>query len=275
LHNGGTKIQYKSIDNTPLVGIINIPPKTNGFVLMMHGITVDKDEWENFYVETANELNMMGLGTLRFDFRGHGESGNSSMDVSIIGDILDIKASIEQIRKHWSGKIVFIATSFGAGPAILTASQIQEMIQCIILIAPVIDYEATFLKPRTEWAKASFNQIALKELTKKGYLYLDKSFKLSARLIEEFRFIKPYEILDKIQIPVLLIHGEKDSMVPFEISNEHSHPNLFSKFLALSNMDHGYPDIDDDTGKGPKSQENKRKIFYEINQFIERWTFNG
>lgn len=51
MHNGGTKIQYKSIDNTPLVGIINIPPKTNGFVLMMHGITVDKDEWENFYVE--------------------------------------------------------------------------------------------------------------------------------------------------------------------------------------------------------------------------------
>lgn len=263
-----TRVEYKSVDGTPLVGIISMPSETKGFVLMMHGITVDKDEWENFYVDLADELHREGLGTLRFDFRGHGESGGSSMDVSIMGNVLDIKASIEQIKKHWCGKIIFIATSFGAGPAIITASEIQDVVQCLVLIAPVIDYDATFLNPRTEWAKESFNESAFEELQKKGYLILDESFKLSANLIEEFRTTKPYEILDTLKIPVLSIHGEKDSMVPFEITKKHAQPNPESKFFPLPNADHGYPDYDDETGKGPKSQENKKKIFNEINHFI-------
>ena len=262
------KIRYKSIDGTPIVGIVSIPPKMKGFALMMHGITESKDEWGDFYVDMAKELNNNFIGTLRFDFRGHGESGGTSMDVSIIGDILDVKASLEQIKKYWDEKIVFVATSFSAGPAIMTAYQIQNNIQCIALIAPVISYRETFLEPKTEWAKNSFTKKSFEELPQIGYLLLDGSFKLSARLIEEFRFIDPIPVLKSLRFPVLLIHGEKDSMVPFEVSEKHKNPNSLSKFIALANADHGFPDADDETGMGQKSQQNKKKIYDEIINFI-------
>lgn len=262
------KIGYTSIDGTPIVGILSIPSKMKGFALMMHGITETKDEWENFYVEMSKELNDNFIGALRFDFRGHGESGGSSMDISIIGDILDVKASLEQIKKYWDGKIVLVATSFGAGPAIMAASQIQDIIHCIVLIAPVISYKETFLEPKTDWARSSFNEKSFEELSEKGYLLLDGSFKLSARLIEEFRFIDPTQVLESLRVPILLIHGEKDSMVPFEVSEKYKNLNSLSKFISLPNADHGFPDADDETGMGPKSQQNKKIIFNEINNFI-------
>lgn len=264
----GRKITYKSIDGISLTGILSIPPNPKYFALMMHGITVDKDEWQGFYRDMAYELFKHRIATLRFDFRGHGESGGSSLDISIVGDILDIKASIKQIRLRWSNQLIFIATSFGAGPAILTASQIKEEVKSLILIAPVIDYKATFLQPKTEWAKASFNEEAFRELSKKGYLLLDEYYKLSPKLIEEFRLIKPYVALDSLNMPILLIHGEKDSMVPFEVSKQCAKRKRKLKFIPLPGADHGYVDAEDETGEAPKSLKNKMKIFREIIKFI-------
>lgn len=235
------RIKYKSIDGTSLIGILNIPIQLEGFALLMHGINETKNEWADFYKDMAEYLNKNCIGTLRFDFRGHGESGGISSDVSIIGDILDIKSSLKIMKKHWDGKFVFIATSFGAGPAIILASQIQDILQCIILIAPVLSYKETFLEPRTEWAKQSFNKESLDKVDSQGYLLLDGSFKLSANLIEEFKVIEPVKFLNKLEIPILFIHGNKDSMVPFEVTQRYSHVNAKTKLFTLLNADHGFP----------------------------------
>ena len=92
---------------------------------MMHGITETKDEWEGFYTDMAKSLFDEGIGTFRFDFRGHGESGGSQMDVSLSGDVRDIKASLNEVREYWDGDVNFIATSFGAGPAIIASGDLK------------------------------------------------------------------------------------------------------------------------------------------------------
>ncbi len=262
------KISYKSTDGTRLVGILSLPPQPRGFALMMHGITVDKDEWQGFYSDMARELARQGIGSLRFDFRGHGESGGSSLDVSIIGEILDVEASVRKLRKYWKRKIAFIATSLGAGPALLTASEIKSEVSHVVLVAPVLDYALTFLRPRTEWARASFHPEAFRSMKKKGYLLLDGEFKLSPRLIEEFRWIRPYEVLRSLEVPVLLIHGDKDSMVPFSVSKKYFDTSRGSRFVVLRNADHGFPDFGDDEGDSEKSLANKKRIFEEIVSWI-------
>lgn len=266
---GIRKIEYKSLDGINLKGVLSIPKESKGFVLMMHGITVDKDEWQGFYKELSSYLYEKGYASLRFDFRGHGESGGTQLDVSIQGEIYDIKASIQQIRKIWNKKIAFLATSFSAGPAILTIAENHRIASCLILIAPVIDYENTFLKPQTDWAKASFNEEAFKSLPRTGYILLDGYFKLSEKLINEFRSIKPYRLLNNLNIPILLIHGKKDSMVPFQLSRKYFKPKQGSKFLVIENADHGYPEAGDETGTSPQSQINKHIIFQEIFNFLE------
>ena len=262
------KVTYVSMDKMQLCGLMGIPKRPRALAIMMHGIVQDKNEWGNFYVYIANRLREEEISTFRFDFRGHGESQGSSMDVSIIGDVLDVKASIDLVCKNWNDKLILIATSFGAGPALLTAAQMQSKIKLIVLIAPVLDYEATFLTPKTEWASAYFNEKALKQLPEKGYLAFEEGYKLSPKLIEEFRLIKPYETLRILRVPIMIIHGDQDSMVPFEISKKFaaSVPNL--KLITLLGADHGFVDAEDESGKSPKSLENKEKMCREIIKFI-------
>lgn len=68
------KIFYTSRDNIKLCGVFTVPRKIKGYALLAHGLAVDKNEWENFYVDIANELCKRDFASLRFDFRAHGES---------------------------------------------------------------------------------------------------------------------------------------------------------------------------------------------------------
>lgn len=258
------RVRYDTIDGKRLIGLVTYPRKPKAFVLLMHGIMVDKNEYGNFYNKMATTLYENQIASLRFDFRGHGESTGTSMDVSVVGEVMDIKASIEQIRKQWRSKIVFVATSFAAGPALLVASQIPSQIKSLVLISPVIDYEKTFLKPTTAWAKKSFNRKSLNKLWLKGYLVLDKTFKLSPRLIEEFYGIHPYLFLKEIGVPTLVIHGDRDSMVPYDVSLRWSSRNNSVRFVTLRDADHGYPDYRDPDGTSAQSIANMNKVFKEV-----------
>lgn len=267
------KVFYRSKDGTKLCGIFLFPEEEiKGYVLLAHGINVNKNEWDNFYVDIAQELCKKGFASLRFDFRGHGESGGSQREMTIIGETLDVAASIEQISARWDGNISIIGMSFGAGPAILFSAQKLSEIKGLVLLCPVLDYVSTFLKPIVPWAKGSFNKSGFENLDKKGFLLLDDEFELGAKLIEEFKVIKPYEFLAEVKSPLLVIHGDKDSMVPFKVSKKYSKPNEKSHFIAIKNADHGFVDANDETGKSNNSIRNKRKAIEASIAWIEKWS---
>ena len=266
---------YRSIDWTKLCGVFTLPKKPyRGFTLLLHGITMDKDEFNGFYSELAEKLCLKGFASLRFDFRGHGESEGYQREFSIIGQILDIKASIREISKIWKGPISIIATSFGAGAAIIYTALygLNLKVNTLILVSPVIDYVATFLQPSTPWAREEFNKEKMKTLEVKGYLELDGRFDIGAKLIEELKIIKPYEYIRKLKIPVLTIHGDKDTMVPFEVSRKYGAPNEKSKLVVVEGADHGYVAYGDDTGLSEESLRNRAFIINEILNWIESVT---
>lgn len=269
--NRGEKRFYRSKDDTKLCGIFLIPEKVKGYVLLAHGINVNKNEWDNFYVDIAQELYKKGFASVRFDFRGHGESGGTQREMTVIGETLDIAASIEQISKRWTGNISIVGMSFGAGPSILYSAPQNRKIKALILLCPVLDYIATFLKPIVPWARDTFNEKGFKYLDKKGFLLLDDEFELGAKLIEEFKVIKPYEILKEIQLPVLVIHGDKDEMVPYQVSRKYGKPNKKSKLITIRNAGHGFNNFDDETGKSMQSILNKRRVIEEVVSWVERW----
>lgn len=265
------KIFYLSKDGLKLCGIFSIPQNVRAYVLMSHGITVDKNEWGDFYVDLANQLYRKNFASLRFDFRGHGESQGAEEDITIMGELLDIKASAQKIFERRNDKISIISTSFAAGPAILYAIQNKGRVKCLALLSPVLDYFATFIKPTTIWGKETFNDQSFKHLEEKGYILLDGEFKLGAKLIEEFKVIKPYELLREAKCPVLTIHGNRDTMVPYRISKKYGAPNEKSEFVTLNNADHGFVVFGDDNGVSKKSQKNKLFVISKIVEWLERW----
>lgn len=265
------KLFYRSGDGIKLCEIFTTPPNPKCYVLMAHGIAMDKNEWNNFYVDIAQKLCKRNFSSLRFDFRGHGESSGPQSEITIIGELLDVRASANEIFKRWKNEVAIIATSFGAGPAILYAAQNKDKVKCLVLLCPVLDYVATFLEPMVPWANESFNEAGFRHLDEKGYLLLDGVFEIGAKLIEEFRIIKPYEYLRNVDCPVLTIHGDKDSMVPYEISKEYGTPNKHSKFITLEGADHGFVAFDDETGESEESIKNRNLVIEQILQWIQKW----
>jgi pimeloyl-ACP methyl ester carboxylesterase len=259
------KIEYYSADGFRLVGLRAVPPNPRGWVVMTHGITQNKDEFGGYYGDLARALNSIGIGTLRFDFRGHGESSGDSMDISIVGDVLDIHATLRQVEE---GPIAIVGTSFGSGPAAFVAEEARASVRCLAFVAPVIDYDRTFLRPETPWAKASFGPAALSALPEKGHLLLDGKHRLSPRLIEEFHLLDPIASLARSRVPTLIVHGDKDSMVPYAASYAAATRLPTVKLVTLPNTDHGFSDIGDEDGLGPASLTMKSRLVAEVVEYV-------
>ncbi len=266
-----SKIFYRSLDGLKLCGVLSIPKNPKGFILMVHGITMDKSEYNNFYVELSKQLYKKSFASFRFDFRAHGESKGIQRETTVIGELLDIKATVKKIKKYWSGPISIVAASFGASISIIYTAQNSHNVNSLILLWPVVDYGTTFLKPETPWAKKFFNEEKFENLEKKGFVLLNDKFEVGYKMIEEFKLIKPYKYLKKITCPVLTIHGDRDSIVPYEISKKYCLPNSNSKFITLKGADHGFVTYGDTTGKNKKSQENKKFVISEIVKWVREW----
>ena len=123
------KIVFTSKDDTRLVGLWHLPEKTSfQAIILAHGITVDKDE-SGIFGDLAEALKEKGFAVFRFDFRGHGESGGKPIDMTISGEIADLKAAVEQVKKAGYKNIGLLAASFGGGIATLYTAKNQDKIK--------------------------------------------------------------------------------------------------------------------------------------------------
>jgi pimeloyl-ACP methyl ester carboxylesterase len=232
----GKKLCYDTPDKMRLCARVNLYKgrKPRGNIIMTHGLNNDKDE-DGSFVKLSTILHKKGYNTLRFDFRGHGDSDGDTEDVTIRGELIDLERSIKLFDEliGIQAKHIIVASSFGACSSILYIAQNEERIEKLVLWNPVLDFEKTFLKAITPWGKTFFNARGFEELRNKGYISIPETeFKIGSKLVQEFQEIKPYLVLSGFKIPVLTIHGTKDTSVPYSVSKKYGAPNGDSLFIS-------------------------------------------
>ncbi len=233
-------------------------------ILWLHGITVNKDEYLEFFKEGAEYVSQKGIDSLRIDFRGHGDSSGTSLDFSIIGQMMDVDSAIQYIFQSYPPntiKLHVVGCSFGAPPAIYAAANYSQYVRSLILISPVLSYWRTFLDPETEWGKSIFNKKSMFKLNRTKQLYIEDTFPISIRLIEEMKLLRPDLTLAELQQNTVIIHGDADSMVPYRVSKDISGKISAIKFISMPGMDHGFMDASDELGTSYKSLQNKKYIY--------------
>lgn len=233
------KVFFETKDNIKLCGILEKPKrKTEKCVILAHGITVDKSE-NGLHEIIAKDLIRNNIASFRFDFRGHGESGGKQEDMTIKGELKDIESAY-QLTKNKFTEISLLGASFGGGIITLFVGTNKCKIKSICLWNPVLNYEHVFLKPHLPWLKKINNKIKL-DLKTKGWTKLGKSeYKTGKKLFEEMKVYKPYMELEKITIPTLIIHGDKDTKVPYKDSLEYVKKFKNASFVTIKNAEHGF-----------------------------------
>ena len=178
---------------------------------MSPGFTSSKDRKK--YIVLEKELNKEGIATLRFDFRGTGESGDAR--ISIENEVEDLKAVLDFVIKKGFKEIILIGSSLGGLVSFKVYPFFKDKIKAIIGLAPVSD------KANKKWEEKY-----MKVFEDKGEYYLfkrdvdgrEEKFIIDKGYVEDRKSINQKELLSKIACPVLIIHGDKDKIIPLEHS---------------------------------------------------------
>tara|TARA_B100000963_G_scaffold359205_1_gene385824 strand:+ start:940 stop:1740 length:801 start_codon:yes stop_codon:yes gene_type:complete len=192
-------------------------------LLMFHGNAGDLSN----RIYKLNELNKLNINILLISWRGFSGNKGSPTEQNLYKDA---EAAIKWLNKKKvdNNKIILYGESLGTGVAVEMAK--KNNFNSIILESPFTSIENS--------AKIYYPYLPVKLLLKDKYDSISK--------------------IKMINSPVLIMHGEKDDVVPFSMGKE-----LFEK---ANNPKHSYFTSSDD-----HMMEFNPKLLEEIKNFIEKY----
>lgn len=216
-------------------------------VLLMHGINSDLHEdasplKRGFFDRLVAELHALGLGTLRFDFRGHGLSQPVPDGVSIRSELGDL-----EIVSTWASEAGFavrgyVGCSFGAcATGVFLASQAFDGDLALVLANPVVDPFATFFDPGTPWSRQTVGIRGLAEIQSGKTVMLDGEFPLSPDFLESIVSLNVPAALRSLSMPTLIVHGTNDTYVDVRGSQDLAVDMHGAQFVGVES-EHGFGD---------------------------------
>lgn len=234
-------VDLASVDGIRLDAILHRPARGQawGSVVGLHGITGDLDARGKF-IRLGEQLVDAGLAMLRFSFRGHGKSGGTQRGTTIAGECLDLHAAVEYMLIRNDGPLSIVATSFGAVTASLSLRYLKDVLHNVVLWCPVLDLRGTFLEPGLPWGKRNFGAAQQARLHQEGHLLIDDNFALGRVMWDEFRHYRPLERFIDSEIPALIIHGDLDDHVSYNVAKNAALARRNCDFHTIASADHGF-----------------------------------
>lgn len=250
--------------------LVRKPRQVCGAVVLLHGLCVDRDEFDDMYVDLAAALADVDIASLRFDFAGHGGRKKEWREFSIVEQFSETCAAVEWLSREFDlrpRRVRICGTSFGAPPAIFTARTMTDVVDRIALISPVLDYRATFLDPVCPWGRDNFGPEAIRAAQAAGRLLVDGKQPLPARLFDEMELIDPLDALLRIAATALIVHGASDSMVPVGPAREAAKSRNV-RYLEEKEMDHGPFHREDENGDSQESAILRKTIIGRVTEHL-------
>ncbi len=125
-----------------VAGILVLPQSAvpSPGVLLLHGFLSEKDEVGGFYRMLAVSLANRGVASLRIDFRGCGESGGDTEDITIRQQVQDAQNAFQWLAESETinpARIGMVGFSLGAGIAMITTANHLKDVKSLVLLSPV------------------------------------------------------------------------------------------------------------------------------------------
>ncbi len=177
-------------------------PSDEGMIFA-HGLFSSKDGYK--ITRLAEDIVKTGLNLLVFDFSFCGDSGNNISEISIFQEVDDLASAFDFFRSRGFKRIHLMGSSMGAAVSLLYSATRPDNLASLITIAAPVDL-ANLASVFTEnsGSRASGDE---------DYIDIDGT-RIKSAFINELNETNIESLLEKIDVPVLIIHGSDDRTVP-------------------------------------------------------------
>jgi dipeptidyl aminopeptidase/acylaminoacyl peptidase len=206
-------VTWKSADGKEMHGYLTLPPGAPAgtklpMVVHPHGGPEARDQLtfdrrvqffaaRGYAVFQPNFRGSAGFGRA-FAESGYGEWGRKMQD-----DITDGVRMLVDTGVADPARMCIVGGSYGGYAALVGASLTPDLYKCAVSIAGVSDLEDFISWRKRNWGSDS-----------EGYRYWLKAIGDPDKDEAKLKAVSPLQLVDKIKIPVLLLHGTDDYVVP-------------------------------------------------------------
>lgn len=192
------EVSLKTSDDVKISGwFIKSKQKSDKVIIVLHGYPFDKANilgWASFL---QDEFNLF-----LFDFRYFGDSGGSMTTVGY-HEQKDLKAAIDYLEKKGFKNVGLMGFSLGGAVAIMTAEN-DKRIKAVVSDSAYANLDLMMAEYYRNLFVLRYPLSVLTNLWARVFVGVSPNE------------ISPEKAAENLKIPILLIHSEKDIVIPFE-----------------------------------------------------------
>ena len=227
-----SNFKYLKISKSKKLRYLSINQNSNLSIVFLHGFMsdIEGDKPKNF----LNYCKKRKLGFLAVEYSGHGKSSGKFNNSNISKWTEDVRISINKIINK--KKFILIGSSMGSWLSLNQFKYFKSQIKGFLGIGSGPEFLEHLM-----WKK--FSDKVKKEIIQKGIYQLkhgEYEYPITYQLIKDGRKNKVLHKKYKIKIPVTMVHGSKDEVVPVMYSRKilKIFKNAKKNILVIKNGDH-------------------------------------
>ncbi len=229
------KIEYRelTVNNYVLRGFLTSDDNCKDLCVYLHGYTGHKNEHNFLFKQLSYRFLEVGVASLRFDYRGSGDSDGTFDEQNFDTVLEDACAMVKEGYKlNHNQKVIVLGFSMGGAAAGRMSVMMKDYIKKVVLISP-----AAMLARSLKNAFIYNPAIDDKYVDLGGYL-------LNVKFRETLKDLDMLEGCENFTDPVLIVQGSADQAVfpldSFEFKKKY--PNC--EYRLVIGAPHGYSKIE-------------------------------
>jgi putative redox protein len=225
------KANFVNSNGIKLVAKIDLPLSRPPypFALFAHVFTGNKNLISAKHISRA--LTQNGIGVMRFDFTGLGESDGDFADTNFTSNVEDLIAASEYLEKHYSSPSILIGHSLGGAAALFAARKLDSIKAVVTIGSPSYPEHVTHLL-----------KDSIQTIEKNGCAKINvggRDFTIKKQFLDDLRSHDHVDAISNLDKGLLVMHSPQDRIVSIENAAHIYHLAKHPKsFVTLDGADH-------------------------------------
>jgi len=232
------KVEFTNHNGYKLSARLEMPIDSHpvAYAIFAHVFTGNKSLSATRHISRALSLN--GIGVLRFDFTGLGQSEGDFADTTFTSNVEDLLAAARFLEENYQAPKILVGHSLGGAAVIFAAKHLESINAVATIGAPSEPEHVTHLLSDQ-----------LEEIEAKGVAKISidgREFTIKKDFLDDLRQKNMFGILKNLRKAIMVLHSPQDQIVQIENAAKIYHAAHHPKsFITLDGANHMLTNKDD------------------------------